>query len=89
MFGQNLFRSVVETVRIERVIGQAAWRCKNKNSFIQKKRKLYHFVSKQAFNIEGLGPKIIHALLTAELHFYLLMTFLPSKEGFAFFAAVC
>lgn len=52
---------------IERVEGQAAWRCKNKNSFIQKKRKLYHFVSKAAFNIEHLGPKIIDALLDADL----------------------
>lgn len=52
---------------IERIEGQAAWRCKNKNSFIQKKRKLYHFVSKVAFDIEGLGPKVIDALLEAEL----------------------
>lgn len=52
---------------IERVEGQATWKCKNKNSFIQKKRKLYHFASKHAFDIEGLGPKIIDALLEAEL----------------------
>ena len=52
---------------IERIQGQSAWKCKDKNSFIQKKRRLYHFVSKQAFNIEGLGPKIIDALLEAEL----------------------
>lgn len=52
---------------IERIPGQAAWKCKNKNSFIQKKRKLYHFVSKHAFDIENLGPKVIDALLGAEL----------------------
>lgn len=52
---------------IERIQGQSAWKCKDKNSFIQKKRRLYHFASKQAFNIEGLGPKIIDALLEAEL----------------------
>lgn len=56
-----------EPGEIERIAGQAAWRCKNKNSFIQKKRKLYHFVSKIAFDIDGLGPKIIDALLKAEL----------------------
>lgn len=52
---------------IERIPGQAAWKCKNKNSFLQKKRKLYHFTSKHAFDIEGLGPKIIDALLNAGL----------------------
>lgn len=52
---------------IERVAGQAAWRCKNKNSYIQKKRKLYHFAGKHAFDIDGLGPKIIDALLQANL----------------------
>jgi len=48
---------------IERIPGQAAWRCVNKNSFEQQKRKWYHFVSKQSFNIVDCGPKIIDALL--------------------------
>ena len=56
-----------ERGEIERIEGQAAWKCKNKNSFIQKKRRLYHFVSKSAFDIENLGPKIIDALLNANL----------------------
>jgi DNA ligase (NAD+) len=53
--------------RIERIPGQAAWRCVNKNSFAQLKRKLYHFASKGAFNIDGLGPKIIDVLLEENL----------------------
>lgn len=52
---------------IERIPGQAAWRCKNKNSFVQKKRRFYHFAGKHAFDIDGLGPKIIDALLDAGL----------------------
>ncbi len=52
---------------IERISGEAAWKCKNKNSFIQKKRRLYHFAGKQAFDIEGLGPKIVDALIEAKL----------------------
>ncbi len=52
---------------IERIPGQAAYRCVNKNSFIQKKRKLYHFVSKHAFDIEGLGPKVIDLLTEHEI----------------------
>lgn len=53
--------------RIERIPGQAAWRCANKNSFAQLKRKFYHFVGKHAFDIDGLGPKIIDVLLEAGL----------------------
>ena len=53
--------------RIERIPGQAAWRCVAKDSFIQHKRKLYHFVSKIAFDIDRVGPKVIDALLENQL----------------------
>jgi len=53
--------------RIERIPGQAAWRCVNKNSFEQQKRKFYHFVSKKALNIVKLGPRIIDVLLEENL----------------------
>lgn len=49
--------------RIERMPGEAAFRCVNKNSFEQNKRKLYHFISKHAFDIEHMGPKNIDLLL--------------------------
>jgi len=52
---------------IERIPGQAAWRCVNTNSFAQQKRKFYHFVSKKAYNMDGCGPKIIDALLDNNL----------------------
>jgi DNA ligase (NAD+) len=52
---------------IERIPGQAAWRCVAKNSYAQWKRKLYHFAGKHAFDIEGLGPKIIDLLLEHEM----------------------
>ncbi len=52
---------------IERIPGQAAWRCVNTNSFAQQKRKFYHFVSKKAFNMDGCGPKIVDALLENNL----------------------
>lgn len=44
---------------IERVPGEAAWRCVFKNSDIQQKRRLYHFVSKKCFNMDGVGPRQI------------------------------
>ncbi len=49
--------------RIERVLGQSAYRCVDRNSFELQKQKFYYFVSKKAFNIEGLGPQIIDRLL--------------------------
>ena len=52
---------------IERIPGQAAWRCVNKNSFEQQKRKFYHFVSKKSYDITDMGPKIIDALLENNL----------------------
>lgn len=53
--------------RIERIPGQAAWRCVNKNSFGQQKRKFYHFVSKKSFDITDMGPKIVDVLLEQNL----------------------
>lgn len=48
---------------IERIPGQAAWRCVDSNSSEQLKRKFHHFVSKKAFDIEDCGPKIVDLLL--------------------------
>lgn len=50
---------------IERIPGQSAYRCVNKNSFAQKRRLFYYFVSKKGFDIDGCGPKVIDALLDA------------------------
>ncbi len=53
--------------RIERVPGQAAYRCVAKNSFEQQRRKLGHFASRRVFDIDGLGPRIITQLMNAEI----------------------
>ncbi len=53
--------------RIERVPGQAAYKCVEKNSDAQNRRKLYHFTSKKVFNIDGLGPKVVDQLVDAGL----------------------
>ena len=48
---------------IERVEGQAVWRCVSRDSFEQIARKFHHFVSKKALNIDGLGPQVVNLLL--------------------------
>ncbi len=48
---------------IERIPGQAAWRCVDKGSFAVMRRKLRYFASRSALNIEGLGPSTVDALL--------------------------
>jgi len=37
--------------------------CPNSKCFARQRRNFYHFVSRTAFNIDGLGPKIIDRLL--------------------------
>lgn len=51
-----------ETV-LEKSDTEALWRCPNPNCFARARRNFYHFVSRAAFNIDGLGPKIIDRLL--------------------------
>jgi DNA ligase (NAD+) len=49
--------------RIERVPGEAAWRCVAKDSFAIKRRVLRHFASRGALDIEGLGESTVDLLL--------------------------
>ena len=53
--------------RIERIPGQAAWRCVARDSFEQHKRMMYHATSKHCLNIDGLGPRIVDVLLESQL----------------------
>lgn len=52
---------------IERVPGEAAWRCVSSDSFEQQKRRFHYFTSKKCFDIDGLGPEILNRLLEAGL----------------------
>jgi len=47
--------------------GEVIWRCPNTNCQARKRENFYHFVSKKAFNVEGLGPKIIDQLMDENL----------------------
>lgn len=48
---------------IERIPGEAAWRCVNRNSGEQQKRRFEHFVSRRALDIEGIGEKTVELLV--------------------------
>ena len=52
---------------IVRPEGEAVARCKNKKCFAQRKQFFKHFVSKSAFDIEGVGPKIVEQLIAKKL----------------------
>ena len=74
---------------IERIPGEAAWRCVDLNSFAVVRRKFRHFASRGALNIEGLGPSSVDALLEKGLigayddFFTLTEGDLLTLEGFA------
>lgn len=53
--------------RIERIPGEAAYRCVTLESDFLHRQRLYYFVSKKALNIDGVGPRIIDLLLDQNL----------------------
>jgi len=53
--------------RLVRQKGEVVWRCPNPDCSARRRRYLYHFVSKGAFDIDGLGPKVIDQLLEESL----------------------
>jgi DNA ligase (NAD+) len=73
----------------KRISGEVAVYCSNENCFAKEKEELIHFVSRKAFNIEGLGEKIIEHLMNEGLVssaadiFYLKKGDLEPLERFA------
>ena len=51
--------------RLVRKEGEAIWRCPNPDCFPRLAKRIAHFVSKGAMDIEGLGPKVVEQLITA------------------------
>lgn len=67
---------------IMRIPGTAAYRCVSLNSDFLRRQRLYYFVSKTALNIDGIGPKIIDALLDAGLIIDAADLFVLKREDF-------
>lgn len=62
---------------IERIPGEAAYRCVSKDSGALHRQRLYYFASKGALNIDGVGPKLIdlfleHGLINTYADFFTL-----------------
>jgi DNA ligase (NAD+) len=54
---------------VKREPNGVAYYCTNPDCFARQKENFYHFVSKPAFNIKGLGPKIIDKFIEEGLVF--------------------
>lgn len=55
------------SVKLVRPEGEVILRCPNRECLAQKRENLYHFVSKKAFDIVGLGPRVIDKLIEEHL----------------------
>jgi len=53
--------------KLRKPTGEAIWRCPNLKCPARKRENIYFFASKKAFDIEGLGPKIIDKLVDENL----------------------
>ncbi len=51
----------------DRPAGEAVWRCSNAKCFVRQREYFCHFISKRAFDILGLGPKIVDRLIEQSL----------------------
>ena len=53
--------------KLLKAAGEVIWRCPNPKCQAKQKRYLYHFISKTAFDIKGVGPRIIDQLIAENL----------------------
>src|SRR3989344_57044 len=52
---------------VKRLAGEVAYKCVNKNCPAIKREGMYHFISRSAMDIDGIGPKIIDQLMDTGL----------------------
>jgi DNA ligase (NAD+) len=66
-----------------RLRGEAAWRCVNANCPAQVKERIRHFASKGAFDIDGMGAKLVSQLVDRGLLKSYADTFFLDKKTLA------
>ena len=62
--------------------GQVAYYCPNKDCPAQKREAVYHFISRNAMNVDGVGPQTIDALMDAGLIADVADLYTLTKEDF-------
>lgn len=67
---------------VKRVEGEAAHKCINKNCPAIKREGIYHFISKSALDMAGVGPKLIDQLMDTGLIKDPTDLYLLTKEDF-------
>ncbi|MFN4197057.1 MAG: NAD-dependent DNA ligase LigA [Caldimicrobium sp.] len=76
--------------KLEKKIGEAVWRCPNKACYAQGVRRLLHFASRNAMNIEGLGDRVARDMVDRGLVqdpsdlYYLKIENFMKLPGFAY-----
>lgn len=69
-----------QTVR--QLEGQVAFRCENADCPARRREEIYHAIGRKAFDLDGLGPKIIDQLMDAGLIADMADLFMLTKEDF-------
>ena len=58
----GLVAGIAEAVELTAEEGEAAFRCSNEGCPSQRERRIVHFASRDAMDIEGMGPSVVRLL---------------------------
>lgn len=67
---------------ITQIEGQVAFRCENTDCPARQREAVYHAISRKAFDMDGIGPKVIDQLMDAGLIVNVADLFTLTKEDF-------
>lgn len=67
---------------VTQIEGQVAFRCENTDCPARQREAAYHAIGRKAFNMDGIGPKVIDQLMDAGLIVNVADLFTLTKEDF-------